>query len=130
MVCRTCSDPTFVRFFFFQAEDGIRDLTVTGVQTCALPIYPAHAARRQLRPGVLPRLAQEKNPRRNRARPRRIPARILPPAPPQSAQPPLDEEERLVRARSAAAAAANVQSRPPGISSSQMKLIGSRASPY
>src|SRR2546430_9092248 len=27
-------------FFFFQAEDGIRDLTVTGVQTCALPIYP------------------------------------------------------------------------------------------
>src|SRR6266567_7423527 len=26
-------------FFFFQAEDGIRDLTVTGVQTCALPIW-------------------------------------------------------------------------------------------
>src|SRR5256886_2852172 len=26
-------------YFFFQAEDGIRDLTVTGVQTCALPIY-------------------------------------------------------------------------------------------
>src|SRR2546427_7085307 len=25
-------------FFFFQAEDGIRDLTVTAVQTCALPI--------------------------------------------------------------------------------------------
>src|SRR2546421_9330315 len=30
---------TFI-FFFFQAEDGIRDLIVTGVQTCALPIYP------------------------------------------------------------------------------------------
>src|SRR5256886_8354577 len=29
----------FVGIFFFQAEDGIRDLTVTGVQTCALPIY-------------------------------------------------------------------------------------------
>src|SRR2546430_12810848 len=29
----------FYVFFFFQAEDGIRDLTVTGVQTCALPIY-------------------------------------------------------------------------------------------
>src|SRR2546430_161075 len=28
-------------YFFFQAEDGIRDLTVTGVQTCALPICPA-----------------------------------------------------------------------------------------
>src|SRR2546430_15103751 len=27
--------------FFFQAEDGIRDLTVTGVQTCALPISTA-----------------------------------------------------------------------------------------
>src|SRR6266567_8023658 len=29
---------SFDFFFFFQAEDGIRDLTVTGVQTCALPI--------------------------------------------------------------------------------------------
>src|SRR5205823_11490874 len=28
----------FVLFFFFQAEDGIRDKLVTGVQTCALPI--------------------------------------------------------------------------------------------
>src|SRR2546430_4797391 len=28
-------------YFFFQAEDGIRDLTVTGVQTCALPIWPS-----------------------------------------------------------------------------------------
>src|SRR5499433_4624383 len=28
-------------FFFFQAEDGIRDWSVTGVQTCALPIFPA-----------------------------------------------------------------------------------------
>ena len=26
-------------FFFFQAEDGIRDWSVTGVQTCALPIW-------------------------------------------------------------------------------------------
>src|SRR2546428_4691931 len=30
-------------FFFFQAEDGIRDLIVTGVQTCALPIYVTDA---------------------------------------------------------------------------------------
>src|SRR2546422_3873615 len=29
---------TIVAFFFFQAEDGIRDVAVTGVQTCALPI--------------------------------------------------------------------------------------------
>src|SRR2546430_7755981 len=33
-------------FFFFQAEDGIRDLTVTGVQTCALPIWPRLIERR------------------------------------------------------------------------------------
>src|SRR2546427_4166650 len=33
----------FVFFFFFQAEDGIRDLTVTGVQTCALPISGARS---------------------------------------------------------------------------------------
>src|SRR2546430_6988216 len=32
-------------YFFFQAEDGIRDLTVTGVQTCALPISPGGADR-------------------------------------------------------------------------------------
>src|SRR2546430_11732767 len=30
--------------FFFQAEDGIRDLTVTGVQTCALPIFSKASA--------------------------------------------------------------------------------------
>src|SRR2546429_3252774 len=29
-------------FFFFQAEDGIRDVAVTGVQTCALPISQSH----------------------------------------------------------------------------------------
>src|SRR5256885_10492619 len=28
-----------ILFFFFQAEDGIRDYKVTGVQTCALPIF-------------------------------------------------------------------------------------------
>src|SRR5205807_4914628 len=30
----------YLSFFFFQAEDGIRDYKVTGVQTCALPISP------------------------------------------------------------------------------------------
>src|SRR2546429_2784518 len=29
----------YIFFFFFQAEDGIRDVAVTGVQTCALPIF-------------------------------------------------------------------------------------------
>src|SRR5260221_8020606 len=32
-------DAGFSFFFFFQAEDGIRDHCVTGVQTCALPIF-------------------------------------------------------------------------------------------
>src|SRR2546430_12382049 len=49
-------------FFFFQAEDGIRDLTVTGVQTCALPISrlpsqsgaTAAAARSNLQHAVAP----------------------------------------------------------------------------
>src|SRR3712207_8932895 len=34
----------FVFFFFFQAEDGIRDIGVTGVQTCALPILEQRVA--------------------------------------------------------------------------------------
>src|SRR3712207_8899236 len=38
-------------FFFFQAEDGIRDIGVTGVQTCALPILPTRGG-----PGVSPGL--------------------------------------------------------------------------
>src|SRR3712207_8461552 len=36
-------------FFFFQAEDGIRDIGVTGVQTCALPISGRTAQRRAFR---------------------------------------------------------------------------------
>src|SRR6266542_1004644 len=35
---------SLIDFFFFQAEDGIRDATVTGVQTCALPISGALAS--------------------------------------------------------------------------------------
>src|ERR1017187_4329163 len=37
----------FLCFFFFQAEDGIRDTSVTGVQTCALPITTANCAETQ-----------------------------------------------------------------------------------
>src|SRR6267154_1292131 len=37
-VCFFCLNFVYVCFFFFQAEDGIRDGRVTGVQTCALPI--------------------------------------------------------------------------------------------
>src|SRR2546430_3329947 len=59
------------RFFFFQAEDGIRYLTVTGVQTCALPICPCarrghrgDAARSRLDESARPRQADGRPPRR------------------------------------------------------------------
>ena len=43
----------YVNFvFFFQAEDGIRDHCVTGVQTCALPIYHPFLNRDPLEPSV------------------------------------------------------------------------------
>src|SRR5690554_7824686 len=38
-----CAIHNHIFFFFFQAEDGIRDADVTGVQTCALPILPLSA---------------------------------------------------------------------------------------
>src|SRR5690606_40040828 len=46
----TSEQPCACYCFFFQAEDGIRDFHVTGVQTCALPIYsrPSRRTRRLL----------------------------------------------------------------------------------
>src|SRR2546425_2033742 len=55
-------------FFFFQAEDGIRDKLVTGVQTCALPIYGDGNARRESHGGWL---GQSLLQPRSRARPPR-----------------------------------------------------------
>src|SRR5256885_7784009 len=52
-------------FFFFQAEDGIRDYKVTGVQTCALPIFLAmlsHELRTPLTPVLASALALESEP--------------------------------------------------------------------
>src|SRR5437879_3751507 len=93
---------------------------------------PAKAGAARFAHGARPhrRAAARPARRRDRACARRVPAPILPPSPPQPAQPALDEEEPLVRARSAAATAAKVQSRPYDISSSEMKLFGSLASPY
>src|SRR5204862_3728545 len=42
-----------ILFFFFQAEDGIRDLYVTGVQTCALPICLGYAVAQPRRADAL-----------------------------------------------------------------------------
>src|SRR6266540_1764913 len=48
-------------FFFFQAEDGIRDRDVTGVQTCALPISRSMEGGSEAR-GPAPRLCQPGQP--------------------------------------------------------------------
>src|SRR5258707_363609 len=40
-------------FFFFQAEDGIRDIGVTGVQTCALPIWRQQEERKRREESLL-----------------------------------------------------------------------------
>src|SRR5215217_2293427 len=58
----------FFFFFFFQAEDGIRDIGVTGVQTCALPIY---GRSRATGPARRCRYARRCTPRRPRAPDRR-----------------------------------------------------------
>src|SRR2546421_6841972 len=50
-----CAALGWLSFFFFQAEDGIRDLIVTGVQTCALPIYLCPPRAERLAELVLPR---------------------------------------------------------------------------
>src|SRR5437762_4719684 len=50
----------FFFFFFFQAEDGIRDTSVTGVQTCALPISRRSPARPRRAPGAKTRSSRAK----------------------------------------------------------------------
>src|SRR5207248_8588264 len=58
-----------VVFFFFQAEDGIRDRTVTGVQTCALPIYAVGRGGAEGRPRPQPAAAVVPRGRAGRGRP-------------------------------------------------------------
>src|SRR3712207_940152 len=48
----------FLFFFFFQAEDGIRDIGVTGVQTCALPIWLINETYSAFVQGFMPTLAR------------------------------------------------------------------------
>src|SRR5260370_15139660 len=50
--------------FFFQAEDGIRDSSVTGVQTCALPILPKDGELRKALVRLLPEVLKEEPVRR------------------------------------------------------------------
>src|ERR1017187_10379625 len=48
LACVCPSTPAARLLFFFQAEDGIRDTSVTGVQTCALPIQAEDGIRRYI----------------------------------------------------------------------------------
>src|SRR5437763_14052111 len=63
----------FLFFFFFQAEDGIRDTSVTGVQTCALPICLPRQIERIDRDAVTP----ETRPRIKRREPEGLRRRRL-----------------------------------------------------
>src|SRR6266540_6679776 len=72
-------------FFFFQAEDGIRDRDVTGVQTCALPICLDHdyvagriarPAPEELAPGHLLRQVEERQARERDAHADHAPAQL------------------------------------------------------
>src|SRR2546422_11074348 len=56
-------------FFFFQAEDGIRDVAVTGVQTCALPICVRRCLLLAV-PGVAPAPPPPSRPSSTSTRPR------------------------------------------------------------
>src|SRR5205807_6884802 len=75
--CRTVAAQRLA-FFFFQAEDGIRDYKVTGVQTCALPISPGRRRRARRSapvrgPAAAPLRAASAAPRRaNRSEERRV----------------------------------------------------------
>src|SRR5688572_33441776 len=80
--------------FFFQAEDGIRDLTVTGVQTCALPICQRTRAPGRGRtdaPGDSARSAPRRSPPPTPGTADRGAA----PAPAARAAPPRSEERRV-----------------------------------
>src|SRR5690606_40201876 len=66
-ICFIVTAIVLILFFFFQAEDGIRDFHVIGVQTCALPISspPSAPARAPSRPASPPpRLRARFRPRR------------------------------------------------------------------
>src|SRR5256885_4013755 len=62
---------SYVVFFFFQAEDGIRDYKVTGVQTCALPISAGGAPLRGSAEGASG-VGHQRPPRSRAARPGRL----------------------------------------------------------
>src|SRR5947209_9199282 len=59
-------------FFFFQAEDGIRDIGVTGVQTCALPISTRRSPPNTFSARSMPTSARRRSCRSPRSEERRV----------------------------------------------------------
>src|SRR5699024_3954008 len=90
----------FLKSFFFQAEDGIRDRNVTGVQTCALPISPRvvpWVVPVQVQPAVLPPARQViPQPTRSVA-PQAVPRAARPAAVRPQALPPMQRRALTVR---------------------------------
>src|SRR5256886_5628316 len=119
--------------FFFQAEDGIRDLTVTGVQTCALPIYRMWPGRTALGPNLLPwSLPSGRVP--SRGVPQRVGRKARRPPPRGSSPRPLRRRRRATsRAASRSATRRNSGPRPSqnssGASRSQSSPVR-RARPW
>src|SRR5437879_12872248 len=58
--------------FFFQAEDGIRDTSVTGVQTCALPIFLTSRPMQRYESDLRPDFPEARDHRRVRSEERRV----------------------------------------------------------
>src|SRR5690554_6965915 len=115
------SIPVMLLVFFLQAEDGIRDADVTGVQTCALPIYGLAAAPRRRpsqlqRPDSGPRGRRLPPPHRNVGPPGPAPPGRGPRAgdiPPSSARPKIGRASCRERGeRAGVAVAAETKSRP------------------
>src|SRR2546426_6372567 len=86
------SNRSYLFFFFFQAEDGIRDYKVTGVQTCALPICAPGEAARLERLGAA--LDEAQRPLGGRANAAAVP--LHPPHPPLRDRVGVRSEERRV----------------------------------
>src|SRR5207253_7456411 len=87
----------FCSVFFFQAEDGIRDGHVTGVQTCALPIFPGRLRRRSANPSVPGSydVHHKHPPSTTQNRPEKRPSLVRSVRPPPTPRPPRSEERRV-----------------------------------
>src|SRR5207249_7111282 len=83
-------------FFFFQAEDGIRDRNVTGVQTCALPISTARKVLGLSRRKLAQRLGVDQSTVKGREQSRHQPSKRLLGAIERILSPVLRSEERRV----------------------------------